>query len=198
MGLCGICECVVCCVDAAFLVPSLYRISWCTETLEATHTLQARTIYVIPSRQAQQTVVSGSCGCLRSAVSWWIMVDAPRALYMVVVLVVVGWYSFLFMRNLNHHLSHHFISTIDAEMETNPYMRRDLEEYRARLKEQEQQQEQVADLELQAKRIQEQLSKLSKALPLNPGSATVPGFTNVTDEEAHDSPNHSRTAHLEL
>ncbi|XP_045129392.1 uncharacterized protein LOC123515062 [Portunus trituberculatus] len=89
-------------------------------------------------------------------------------------------------------------STIDAEMETNPHMRRDLEEYRARMKEQEQQQQQVADLELQATRIQEQLSKLSKTLPLNPASPTVQGFSKVTEGEDHDPPNHSRTAHVDL
>lgn len=126
------------------------------------------------------------------------MVEARRALYMVVVVGVVGWYSFTFMRGLNHQLSLHFISTIDAEMKENPHMRRDLEEYRARVKEQEQQQKQVEELELQAKRIQEQLARLSKTLPLNPGSSTVQGFTKVTDGEVHDPPNHSRTSYGEL
>lgn len=124
--------------------------------------------------------------------------EARRALYMVVVVGLVGWYSFMFMRGLNHQLSHHFMSTIDAEMEDNPHMRRDLEEYRARVKEQEQQQKQVEELELQAKRIQEQLARLSKTLPLRPQSSTIQGFTRVTDEEVHDQTNHSKAAHGEL
>ena len=126
------------------------------------------------------------------------MVEAKRAIYMVVVVVLVSWYSFMFMRGLNHHLSNHFISTIDAEMEENPHMKRDLEEYRARLKEQEEQQKQVEELELQAKRIQEQLTKLSKSLPLTTGSPTVKGFSKVTDGTVHDPLNHSRAAYIEL
>lgn len=119
------------------------------------------------------------------------MVEAGRAVYMVVVVVVVGWYSLSFMNGLNHHLSRHFISTIDAEKEQNPHMRRDLEEYRKSVEEQEQQQQQVKELELQAKRIQEQLAKLARPLPVNPTGATAQGFKKVADDEDHDQPNHS-------
>lgn len=126
------------------------------------------------------------------------MVEAGRALYMVVVIVVVGWYSFSFMHGLNHHLSRHFISTIDAEMEQNPHMRRDLEEYRKRVEEQEQQQQKVKELELQAKRIQEQLAKLARPLHGNERGATVQGFTKVADGEGHDSSNQSWASHIEF
>lgn len=126
------------------------------------------------------------------------MVEAGRAVYMVVVVVVVGWYSFSFMHGLNSHLSRHFISTIDAEMEQNPHMRRDLLEYRKRMEEQEQQQQQVKDLELQAKRIQEQLARLARPLPVKPGGATAQGFTKVTDDEDHDPSNQSWANHVEF
>lgn len=126
------------------------------------------------------------------------MVEAGRAVYMLVVMVVVGWYSYSFMNNLNHHLSRHFISNIDAEMEQNPHIRRDLDEYRKRLEEQEQQQQQVKELELQAKRIQEQLAKLARPLPVNTRSATVQGFTNVIESDTHDPSNQSWASHVEF
>lgn len=126
------------------------------------------------------------------------MVEAGRAVYMVVVVVVVGWYSFSFMHGLNHYLSRHFISTIDAEMEQNPHMRRDFLEYRRRMEEQEQQQQQVKELELQAKRIQEQLAKLGRTPPVQTGGATVQGFTKVTDGEDRESSNQTWASHAEF
>lgn len=126
------------------------------------------------------------------------MVEAGRAVYMVVVMAVVVWYSISFMNGLNHHLSRHFSSTIDAEMEENPHIRRDLEEYRKRMEEQEQQQQEVKELEQQAKRIQEQLERLAKTLPVNTRPNTVQGLTKMKVEEGREAANHSWANHVEL
>lgn len=90
------------------------------------------------------------------------MVDATRVVHAAVVLLAMGAYSVVLFRGLNSHLSSHMYSKIETEMDKNPHMKKDYEEYKVQLEEQKRQSEQMKMLEEQAKKIQEQMEELAK------------------------------------
>ncbi|KAK7069886.1 hypothetical protein SK128_024922 [Halocaridina rubra] len=90
------------------------------------------------------------------------MADPMRIAHGVVVLLAVGAYSIMLIRGLNSQLTQHMYSHIEKELDKNPHMKKDYEEYKLQVEEQKRQQEQIKELEEQAKRIQEQISEMSK------------------------------------
>lgn len=120
------------------------------------------------------------------------MADAVKLIQAVIVVLVVGSYTVVLMKGLNKQLTKHLFSSVETEMQKNPHMRRDYEDFKEQLRQQAEQRKQVQQLEEQAKKIQEELAKLSKPQVTRAKYVRMEGLVNeVNLYESPDPHNHS-------